>query len=105
MFYVEFRYPGLDGSPGQGPRDVDQKALAISTALSLSRVLKSEALELIDHTRLGWALNPKAAVLIRRSHEERQAYEKEGQMKTEAKMGVMCLQGKECQGLPATTRN
>lgn len=47
LFYVEFRYPGLDGSPGQGPRDVDQKALAISTALSLSRVLKSEALELI----------------------------------------------------------
>lgn len=43
MFYVKFSHPRLGGGPGQAPEDVDQKTLAISTTLSLSRVLKVEA--------------------------------------------------------------
>lgn len=41
------------------------------------------------------------SVLMGRSHEERQTHGKEGQRETEAEVGEMHLQGKDCQGLTA----
>ena len=52
-----------------------------------------------------WALIPMTGVLTKRSREERQTYRKEGQMKMGVEIEVMHLQGKEHQGLTATTRN
>lgn len=46
---------------------------------------------------MGWALNPRTVVLIRRPRDTH--------VKTEAVMGVIRLKAKECQGLLATSRD
>lgn len=58
-------------------------------------------MELVQMIRVG----PKSRVSLEEGHEKRDRRRKEDQMKTEVELGVVCLQGKEPQGLMATTRN
>lgn len=49
-----------------------------------------------NHTRLGWVLNLMTGVLLRPSRDT----QGKNHVMTEAETGMICLQAKECQGLP-----
>lgn len=100
---------GEEGRGGTGSKSVP-KFVSIQ-GLRMWQNLEIVSLQILlikvrwAHTGLGWALYPRTGVFTRGVMQRHADTRGRGHVEREVDSGAMCLQGKECQGLPATTRS